>query len=69
MAEWKAVKGQLSAVVVSASRMVSEAHPNGLWPEMQDNDGYGRLVVVEECSRSQIMSYHKRLSKSRKRPV
>jgi hypothetical protein len=69
VAEWKAVKGQVSAVLVSASKMVSKAHPDGLWPEMQDNDGYGRLVVVEECSQSQIKSYHKRLSKSKKRPV
>lgn len=69
MAEWKVVKGSISAVVVSALKMASDAHPDGLWPEVQDDDGYGRLVIVEECSRSEVLKYHKCLSKSRKRPV
>lgn len=69
MAEWKVVKGPLSAVIITASRMASEIHPDGLWPEVRNDDGYGRVVVVEECSRSKIMRYHKRLSKSGKRPV
>eukprot|EP00118_Oscarella_pearsei_P026609 m.310164 g.310164 ORF g.310164 m.310164 type:complete len:754 (+) comp50004_c0_seq1:229-2490(+) len=68
VANWKAVKGTVAGINVAALNMASESHPDGLWPDVKDRDGLGKLVVVEECSRTQLLNYNLRFSRSGKKP-